>query len=566
MAFPRKQIYAALSILSALAVFLFFGLKYPYHLHYQEQYQLFQFTWTYFLDLVTVPGGLADWCGRFLVQFCYYYWAGAAILAFLFATLQLLTHFAFRQAPYSLSFVPAVLVFLFLLDENALFSAPVAIVGSLAALLLTRKSGSFVVAVVQFVLFFLLGPLSLAYGLCIAVFKKKIWIAIASVILFAAWTVVSYLIFPYSFDNLLFGLHYHRFRSVVPVLPIVAALCIPLVGMSEICRPRIRKQSWKAVANVLLFAIIVSVSVFHTSKMADMSKEETMKYDFFARMKMWNRIIELADKKSPSTPIPVACLNLALAMTDRMGDRMFNYFQNGPQGLLADFVRDYTSPLSTAEAYYHLGMINTAQRFVFEAQEAIPDYQKSARCYARLAETNLINGYYDVARKYLIPLTHTLFYRKWAESVIALLEDEDAIESHPEYGRLRRYRFTRRDFLFSNDEKYSMLGLLSSDNHENYVAYNYLLGLTLLSKDLQHFVECLSLVNYETMPKVYQEALLLYWVQTHEGLDGLPSVINPNLVDRMIGYMRDSKAGKNMKYLEKVYGNTYWFYYLNRYR
>ena len=190
--------------------------------------------------------------------------------------------------------------------------------------------------------------------------------------------------------------------------------------MSELCGLRIKKQSWKAISNILLFAGIASVSVVVVSKTADISKEETMKYDFHARMKLWNRTIEMADRKSPSTPISVTCLNLALAVTDRMGDRMFNYFQNGPQGLLADFVRDYTSPLSTAEAYYHLGMINTAQRFVFEAQEAIPDYHKSARCYARLAETNLINGDYDVARKYLLPLTHTLFYKKWAESVLAL--------------------------------------------------------------------------------------------------------------------------------------------------
>ncbi|MCO7111572.1 DUF6057 family protein [Bacteroides uniformis] len=71
-----------------------------------------------------------------------------------------------------------------------------------------------------------------------------------------------------------------------------------------------------------------------------------------------------------------------------MGDRMFEFYQNGTEGLLPEFQRDFTSPLPTSEAYYHLGMVNTAQRFTFEAMEAIPNFNKSGRCFKRLAETN----------------------------------------------------------------------------------------------------------------------------------------------------------------------------------
>ena len=45
---------------------------------------------------------------------------------------------------------------------------------------------------------------------------------------------------------------------------------------------------------------------------------------------------------------------------------------------------------------------------MFEAMEAIPDYKKSGRAYMRLAETNLINGQYAVAAKYLRALQHYL--------------------------------------------------------------------------------------------------------------------------------------------------------------
>ncbi len=95
----------------------------------------------------------------------------------------------------------------------------------------------------------------------------------------------------------------------------------------------------------------------------------------------------------------VTCLNLALGKTGQMGDRMFEFYQNGTEEMLPEFQRDFTSPLPTSEAYYHLGMVNTAQRFTFEAMEAIPNFNKSGRCFKRLAETNLINGQYESGSK-----------------------------------------------------------------------------------------------------------------------------------------------------------------------
>ena len=43
-----------------MAVLIFFGLTYPHHLHYQEQYQIFLFDSTYVWEIVRQPGGIAD--------------------------------------------------------------------------------------------------------------------------------------------------------------------------------------------------------------------------------------------------------------------------------------------------------------------------------------------------------------------------------------------------------------------------------------------------------------------------------------------------------------------------
>ena len=127
-----KYIHLIYTLLFGVAVLLFFGLAYPHHLHYQEQYQLFLFDSDYVWNIVRQPGGVADLLGRFCTQFFLYAWVGALIIALLLSAVQLLV---LRLANwgwfYGLSFVPSFLLWLFLLDENALL-------GGIWAVLLTQ--------------------------------------------------------------------------------------------------------------------------------------------------------------------------------------------------------------------------------------------------------------------------------------------------------------------------------------------------------------------------------------------------------------------------------------------
>jgi hypothetical protein len=259
--------------------------------------------------------------------------------------------------------------------------------------------------------------------------------------------------------------------------------------------------------------LIFPAGYFLVKNSADLSKEEVMAYDFNVRMRKWDTVLKMADKKTPSSPLSVTCLNLSLAKMDLLGERMFNYYQNGEGGLMPDFTRDFTIPLIAGEVYYHLGFINTAQRYAFEAMEALPDYQKSVRGIMRLAETNIINENYSVAAKYLKILQQTFYYRGWATNALETIRDEQKIEQHPEWGYLRKVR-TQEDFLFSEKEKDMMLGVLFRQHHENRMAFEYLMAYYLLAKDLQKFQQLFSLskeLNYKHIPKHFQEALLYVW-------------------------------------------------------
>jgi hypothetical protein len=272
----------------------------------------------------------------------------------------------------------------------------------------------------------------------------------------------------------------------------------------------------------------------------------------------------MANRKSPAVPMTVACLNLALYKTGQLPERMFNYFQNGPEGLLPTFQRDFMIPMGGGEPYWYLGFGNTAQRFAFEAMEAFTDYQKSARAIKRLAETNLVNGYYGVASKYLYLLENTLFYRKWAKEARTFLYDETKIDNHPEWGEIRRFQ-TDKDFLFSSKEKDMMFGFFFQQHPDNRMAYEYLMAYALLTKDVRNFPDYFRLkkdFTYREIPKSWQEALVYIWGLTNNDLNAIPVPISNSVKQQALAYANTYTSMQSPEpALRNKFSKTYWYYF-----
>ena len=451
------------TLLFGVAVLLFFGLAYPHHLHYQEQFQLFLFDSDYVWDIVKQPGGVADLLGRFCTQFFLYAWVGAVIIGVLLVLVQLLT---FQLVQWSmvngqcsmfnaLSFVPSFLLWLFLLDENALMGGVWAVLFLLLAVWGVAKSPKGWKRYTLFV------------------------IAIALLYLIASPTG-----------------HYYRNPVETPTLlwaAYLSAIILPLLALVFQKRSLFTFHSSLFTFYFSLFTVVVVAAVMGTFvwKNANFKAEKVMQYDFMARHQQWNRILNTINTEKPNNQIGVVVQNLALAMNGLLVEHLFDFNQNGDLGLLPDVGTDATSPLPIAEAFYQLGMIRVAQRTVFEAQEAILDYQKSGRCYKRLAQTYLILGDDDVARKYLKALQKTLFYREWANETLSLLGNEQAIAKHPEYGRLRKMNY-KEDFLFSSHMNAEMLERLFFSNTDNRLALEYLRAYYVLTNDRENYVKLMQ--------------------------------------------------------------------------
>ena len=93
-----KRYYpAAVIALWAIGWFCFFQFIYPYHFFFQEQNQLFLWSWDYISTYFDKPGGLALLAGDFLTQFYYYLFAGATILSLVLLLAGTLVYIALRN-------------------------------------------------------------------------------------------------------------------------------------------------------------------------------------------------------------------------------------------------------------------------------------------------------------------------------------------------------------------------------------------------------------------------------------------------------------------------------------
>ena len=556
-----------LSLLFGVAVVIFWSVPFVGGLCFQEQYQMFLFDTGYFLERIVLPGGLADYISEFLVQFYYMPVLGGAIIALLLMGIQaavwgLMKQYGARHdfPSYLLSFLPSIALWCAMGDQNILLSFVVALFGALLMGWIHNRFHNRLVKVVfelvsTALVYWFLGPVVFLYaalmiGDTLKNAKQKgnvfsgIGYSAVILILTVAWILLTTQTLQYPLYRIFAGLNYYRYPGTISPLPFVVmvwAVVIPFLGMIPCRQKSLQKLQQSKVVMALSYVLVIVASWFGIKASFDEMTYELIDYDFLVRTEQWDKIIEKAEKKPATTPLSVSCVNLALSQKGMLADRLFEFYQNGGEGLFPTFTRDMISPVSTAEIFFRLGMVNDAERYMFEAQEAIPNYRKSARLTRRIIECEIINGNYKVAAKLLRRLQKTLFYSNWANQTMALLGNEKAINRHPVYGKLRKYREKKQDFLFSDREMDQMLGLLFLNDNHNRMAYEYLMCYELLQRDMEKFMQYYPLgrfVGYDHIPRTFQEILIGNWMKTHSDPRTIPYSVDAQNVNNTLNFIQ----------------------------
>ena len=564
-----------MTVLFGLAVFLFWRIRYPSALVYQEQWQLFQLDGDYLFSRLVHPGGMARYIAEFLVQFYNATALGAFILAVLFMFIQRMTWLFTRRLAahgsplsYPLSFVPVCLLWYYMGDLSVMPTFAVSIALSMAlALTLSwpeRSIAKWLCLLIGIpVIYWVAGPAVWVAALFFILHEWRadtsrhrdtLLFSIVGIVLVLFCILLSASVVPYPLPQLFRGIDYYRIALFSPLMQFVVMAAVVLVPL--LCRLLPTKVGMRVVAVEVALLVVAALLMIPTGY--DAKTYELIDYDYLVRTQQWDAVISKAERQQPDLPMNVSATNLALAMNGQLGDRMFQFYQNGEQGLLPSFERNFSTIPLTGEIYWQLGFVNTAQRFAFEAMEAIPNNNKSCRSIKRLAETNLVNGQYAVAEKYLGMLDKTVFYRNWAQRTRQLMADEQAINDHPLYGRLRRWR-ADDDFLFSDRELDKMIGRLFLKDSTNTVAMQYLLAIPMLNGDSDRLVQYMQVVNERVnyRPVACQEALAYaFALQRQQPPVGL---IDPSVLRSFNEFSQRYSAAPDEKFK-----GTYWYYLTSR--
>lgn len=529
-------------MLLGIAVFLFWYKSYPHALSYQEQYQLFLWTADYFWQRISVVGGLADWLGEFVTQFYYKDWLGALLLAVLFVVLQWLVWANMRtfrpsdkrsdgslSSPsmlfYPLSMVPCVLLLWLMGDVSVLLSYTMALIACLTFALLMaaahrqhdgQRMG---VAVKDFLLtmllFWFFGAIAWLYvGLRVARMGWR-WLWMAAGMLFVQW-IASLWLTQWPVQQVFLPMTYYRIPLQMPWmiwgLPIII-ICIVRLGAS--CSlARLNRKTTALLVSLELLMLVVGAHILIPTGY-DKEMYELIRQDYLVRNERWDEIIDRAQEYQVHTPFSCVCVNLALAQKRQLADRMFDFYQSGDDALIMPRIRDLTSMLPSMEAFWRLGMVNSAQRYAFDTQASILNARNSGRLTRRIAECMLVNGHYKTAAKQLHLLSQSLYYSDWADEKLAALKlkgkaREDAIMMDKQIARVRSLRY-KNEFLYSATELDTMFALLFTDNQQNLMALDYLLGQLLLKGKLPEFGQFLGWAQqyggYRSMPLGYQDVM-----------------------------------------------------------
>ena len=494
-------------MLFGIGVFMFWYLIYPHALSYQEQYQLFMWTGDYFCERICVPGGFSEWLGELVIQFYYVEWLGALLLALLIVALQRVVCCAMADSHYLLSFVPSVLLLWLLGDPSVLLGYVWALLIAVGAFTLNKrndKKSLMADALIVPVVYWLAGPLAWVYALLRVLNGswKWSWIVLACLFLLQA-AAYLWLLPQWTAEMVFQPMQFYRIPLQQPalmwVLPFVTIIVVPF--------SRLKSAVWLIALEGAMLAALCWLGI---GKGYDKDMYELIRQDYLVRNERWDEIVKRAQEYQVHTPFSSVCVNLALSEQRQLAERMFGFYQSGVDALVMPRIRDLTSMLPTSEVFWHLGMVNSAQRYMFDTQESILNARKSGRCTKRIAECMMVNGHYHTAQKQLDLLKKSLFYRGWANEAEVLMRDETKMNAHPVYGKLRKLRY-KDDFLYSYEEIDKMFGLLFMNNQENRMALDYFMGQMLLKGDLQGFQQYMSWVQqyggYSYMPIGYQDVM-----------------------------------------------------------
>jgi hypothetical protein len=575
----RHVIIFSLSLLLIIAAiyFIFFGNGLFF---YQENKMLFIYSTEYLETFALRPGGMLVYTGNFLAQGYFNILYGSAIM----------------------SVVPLLLCIILLrsareFSAGTLFSLLIALVPSCALLLLQsdyeffiHKGLGFLLIALCFLVSSHLTGTKLYIG-CLLIFPMVFYLAgsysfvwlgmMCTHIIVSAKSPVRYY-FPvilimdglltfFLFKEVLFFqpvdhlLLYPLFFNRTTVSIFLIFLCVYFILFPLLIRfPLLTVLRFKSRSIIFLSVkfTLITVTAYFMLRNWDPDKDDLMKVEKLVYEQDWESVIKHHERYPSKNIIEQYYYNLALSEQDQLCARLFFGSQNyGPMAL--------TLPPGAENAhravyfYYTIGLIGEAHHLAFEL---MVQHGYTPENITLLIKTELINGNYRIARRYINVLKKTLHYKSRADKYEKMLLDPKKISSDSELGAKMRM-LPESDFFIVPDDR-QCIELILKNSPRNKRAFEYKIARFMLEKDLVAVgeeVKKMKAIGYSKIPRHIEEVLAALINLTKEvpDLGGLP--LSSDTEQRFLQYRKDYnslKGNKSLleKRLTKAEKNTFWYY------
>ena len=277
----------------------------------------------------------------------------------------------------------------------------------------------------------------------------------------------------------------------------------------------------------------------------------------------WDGLLEYTNEHPSMNLFGSFYTNLALANRGRLCTDLFHYPQSfGRRGLCFEYDSKAELLRRGSDFFWTVHFVNEAHHWAFESM-IIDGFTR--RNLTRLIQTELVRGNYKVAEKYVDLLESAIFNGKTASHYRQFLYDRQAIESDPELGPGLNIKM-KQDFFSEGMDLEINLRLLLANDPSNLPAYDYLMALFLLEKEVEKIATALpgyQNVNGGILPPLLDESLLVYKI-THQEENQSRLNVRPATLERFDAYTRILRQYRDQNEAARVlypdYGNSFWFY------
>lgn len=601
--------------------YLYFWLEVELHFMFYAAGKLFDFPvffqgWDFFRDFLVYPGGLTEYTASFLAQLYYYSLAGAAVITLLAWLLSISTNMIIKAFNVSLlrpiRFVGPVLLLIMYSQYTSYIILTIALLLALLFLCIhikiTRKN-KFVIIIVfieSAVLYYLAGGAFLLFILLCAVYEtflrnrllhgilcvflaigipyiigvrifnlypkdafSNLTIFLWKTVLFQDRAIINPSVYIlYSFVPLVILLKglWHLLRAVLPS---------PGFGYTKITTIMLSLKKyilWYTNAGIVKWSIdslplilIIAGSIYFFK---NNERKAEFEIDYYVYNKMWPNVIEVTERY-PDKLLAVHSSNLALFHTGRLGYDFFHFNKTHQSlGMLLLHTAPYKEMhWNKANIYLEVGPINHAYRFL---AIALDHYGKLPAILERMAFIHMIKGDNNSAKVFLNSLKRTLFHKDRANHYLSLLESDPTLSTVEDIQYYRKLIMPKDRLFFYRDERIDKIMLELLENRKNRAAFEYLMSMYLLAKEPQNIVKNiyrLKDLGYDRIPRLYEEAILIYNNATKKETDLHNYRINPESLKRFKDFNNIWKRHKYDKKtafsdLKEFADDSYLFYYL----